>query len=263
MPSIVRSSFIAMATLLCSMLGTIVHHLFASEITSSHDIIFAIAGLVGTLFSIVLGLLVSSSYTGFNNHQSDLNDMVSALAYIDFLLRKIGSASQESRRLLHAQAAQIKERYWPGGTGTRRRDITYQHLASDIKLMTAIEESVDISNVHHHDDLNDIRKSCRSVIEIQSDIIRSLSNAVPTLLLVVVFSWACLLFFLYGVISGGNFFVILPMLFGSIAIASTNFLILEMTDPYRGVFRIQSSALDLLLQSLNEDKELYLGHHPR
>jgi membrane-bound ClpP family serine protease len=103
------------------------------------------------------------------------------------------------------------------------------------------------------DDLNSIREFSTKFVAIQSNIIRSLSSQMPALLLVVVFGWACLLFFLYGCLSDGNVLAILLLSLGAVAIASANFLILELTHPYQGIFKVSSAAFDLLLESMIQE----------
>ena len=78
--------------------------------------------------------------------------------------------------------------------------------------------------------------------------IRSLASRVPNLLLNVVMGWACALFFGYGILAGANLLTLLMAALGSVAIASAIFLILEMSDPYTGLFRVSSAVLARLLE---------------
>ena len=75
-------------------------------------------------------------------------------------------------------------------------------------------------------------------IETQGSMIRSLVSRVPNLLLNVVMGWACALFFGYGILAGANLLTLLMAALGSVAIASAIFLLLEMSDPYTGLFRV-------------------------
>jgi hypothetical protein len=43
---------------------------------------------------------------------------------------------------------------------------------------------------------------------------------------------------------------------GAIAIASANFLILELTHPYQGIFKVSSAPFDLLLESMIQEENL-------
>ena len=80
--------------------------------------------------------------------------------------------------------------------------------------------------------------------------IRSLSNRVPNLLVNVVMGWARASFFGYGLLAGLNAMTFFIAAVGSVAIASAIFLILEMSDPYSGLFRIPSASLDQFVLGL-------------
>ncbi len=249
-----RCIVVAIFTFMCAIAGICVHKLFPSQVHLSGELIKAVSGLIGTLFAIVLGLLVSSSYAAFNAHQADFNSLVSAIANVDLLLKQFPGVSDEPRALLKDVVIRLLKRYWPDEHGADHADVTYNHLSDDVKIILRINNiSEKFENVTR-DDLNAIRQFSSSFVTIQSNIIRSLSNLVPTLLLVVVFSWACLLFFLYGSLSDGNVFAIFFLLLGSVAVASANFLILELTHPYQGIFKISSAAFDLFLDALNQEQ---------
>jgi len=247
-----RCFVVASFAFLFAIAGICAHELFPSAVAHSGDLIKSISGLIGTLFAIVLGLLVSSSYAAFNNHQADLNSLVNTLANIDLLLKQFKNVSDEPRVLLREIVLRLLKRYWPDENGVRHSDISYSHLAEDAEMMLEINIISQSIESITRDDLNSIREFSSGFIAIQSNIIRSLSNQIPTLLLVVVFGWACLLFFLYGVLSGGGVFPVFSLSLGVTAIASTNFLMLELTHPYQGTFKVSSDAFHLLLDAMTQ-----------
>ncbi|WP_459568737.1 bestrophin-like domain [Cupriavidus sp. 8B] len=250
-----RCIAIAIAAFACAIAGIYVHTLFPSDINLSGDVIRSVSGLIGTLFAIVLGLLVSSSYTTFNSQQADFNSLVNAMANIDLLLKKFHGVSDKPRIMLRRMAVRLLRRYWPDESGKHGGEVNYDHLSEDVETVLEINKlSEEFENITR-DDLNSIRQFSSNFIAIQSNIIRSLSSQVPTLLLDIVFGWACLLFFLYGSLSGGNIIAIFFLLLGAIAITSANFLILELTHPYQGIFKVSSAIFDLLLESMIQEKD--------
>lgn len=77
--------------------------------------------------------------------------------------------------------------------------------------------------------------------------IRSLTTRVPNLLLNVVLGWACILFFGYGLLSDVDALTIVLAALGAICVASAVFLILELSDPYSGLFRMSHEGFDGLI----------------
>jgi hypothetical protein len=67
-------------------------------------------------------------------------------------------------------------------------------------------------------------------------------------LFVVVVSWAILLFGGFGVLSGAS---VAALSFGSFAVASAIFLILELSQPYTGLFRISLASMEQTLSALD------------
>jgi hypothetical protein len=244
-----RCIAIAISTFACAIAGVYVHKLLPSEINLSVDVIRSVSGLIGTLFAIVLGLLVSSSYTTFNSHQADFNSLINAVANIDLLLKQFPDASDRPRLMLRRMVVRLLRRYWPSEGKKNGGEVSYGHLSEDVEMVLEINKLSEAFRNITRDDLNSIR-------QFSSNIVRSLSNQVPALLLVIVFGWACLLFFLYGSLSDGNIIAIFFLLLGAIAIASANFLILELTHPYQGIFKVSSAPFDLLLESMIQEENL-------
>ncbi|QIY79818.1 hypothetical protein [Chromobacterium violaceum] len=248
-----RCLLISAATFIFAIAGCGLHTLFQARIANSGDLIRSISALIGTLFSIVLGLLVSSSYTAFNNHQTDFNALAAAAANIDLLLKQSPEESEASRSLLKDVILRILGRYWPSKRDFALHELSYKDLAGDIEALLKINHRFQTFKNVSRDDLNAIRQFSNHFITIQSNIIRSLSNQIPSLLLVIVFGWACLLFFLYGILNGGDALSLSILLLGAVAIASANFLILELTHPCQGIFTVSRTPFDLLLESLNKE----------
>lgn len=250
-----RCIAIFIATFACAIAGVYVHKLFNYDLNVSADIIRSVSGLIGTLFAIVLGLLVSSSYTTFNGHQADFNSLINAVANIDLLLKQFPDVSDKPRLMLRRMVVRLLRRYWPVQGTKQGGEVSYGHLSEDVETVLEINKISEGIGGMNRDDLNAIRQFSSNFISIQSNIVRSLSSQVPTLLLVIVFGWACLLFFLYGSLGGGNIIGIFFLLLGAVAIASANFLILELTHPYQGLFKVSSAPFDLLLESMIHEED--------
>jgi len=251
-----RCLAIATCAFICAIGGFYVHQFFPSQASLSIDLIRSVSGLIGTLFAIVLGLLVSSSYATFNSHQADFDSLVTTVANIDILLKHFPDESCKARVLLKKIVRRLLKRYWPDKDGIPSGELNYNHLSIDVADILEINDAAENFQKVTRDDLNAIREFSSKFIAIQSNIIRSLSSQMPALLLVVVFGWACLLFFLYGCLGDGNMLEIFFLFLGTIAIASANFLILELTHPYQGIFKVSSASFDLLLGSMIQDAEV-------
>ena len=79
-----------------------------------------------------------------------------------------------------------------------------------------------------------------------------LASSVSWPLVAIVVSWALILFFGYGLLSRINATTLTALGFGAFAVGSALFLILELSQPFTGVFRIPSGAYDEMLASLDK-----------
>src|SRR5271166_6923094 len=87
-------------------------------------------------------------------------------------------------------------------------------------------------------------------------IFRSLVDRVPLLLLVVVLGWSCVLFFGYGLLSDVDALTIVLAALGATCVASAVLLILELSDPYSGLFRMPHEGFDGLVRVLTKGAEM-------
>ena len=79
-----------------------------------------------------------------------------------------------------------------------------------------------------------------------------LASPVSWPLVGIVVSWAMILFCGFGVLSRINATTIAALAFGAFAVGSALFLILELSQPFTGVFRLPSGAFDQMLASLGK-----------
>jgi hypothetical protein len=79
-----------------------------------------------------------------------------------------------------------------------------------------------------------------------------LASPVSWPLVVIVVSWALILFCGFGVLSRINATTVVALGFGAFAVGSALFLILELSQPFTGVFRIPPAAVDEMLASLDK-----------
>ena len=89
-----------------------------------------------------------------------------------------------------------------------------------------------------------------TIVDTQMTMVRTLVNPIPNLLLTVVVGWACILFFGYGLTSGINLLTTGMAALGAISVGSAALLILELSDPYVGLFKIPLVGFDELIKTL-------------
>jgi len=251
------SATAAFATLISALAGILVQWLLtASYIAESRSMVSSVVGLVGTLVSVVIGLLVWTSYGLFNAQQSDLEVVGRSVARLHFALRQFGPQAVTAHAVLRKQALQVKARFWPDEQCAVRQDIVrivvYKNIHADVQEMLAALAILHPTDQDQRESLAQMREIFARFVETQLSMLRNLANRVPNILLNVVVGWACVLFFGYGLLAGINALTLFMAVIGSLTVASSILMILEMSDPYTGLMQISSVTFDQLLYALTE-----------
>ena len=69
-------------------------------------------GLIGTLTALVLGLLIASAKTSFDQKTSQVKQMTATVILLDDLLAQYGPEATPARRLLRQSIAPLANRIW-------------------------------------------------------------------------------------------------------------------------------------------------------
>src|SRR5208337_1662218 len=216
-----------------------------------------VVSLVASLLSLVLSLLIWTSHGLCTAQQSQLQTIGSSIIRLDFLLKAYGPEAELGRALLREHVKRIRARLWHN---LNERPFIYHaihraDLPEDVHRMIAFFVSLRPANDEQRQYLASARDIFGTIVETQVTIFRSLVNRVPFLLLVVVLGWSCVLFFGYGLLSDVDALTIVLAALGAISVASAVFLILELSDPYSGLFRMPHEGFDGLVRLLTKGAE--------
>ena len=86
-----------------------------------------------------------------------------------------------------------------------------------------------------------------------------LASSISWPLVVIVVSWALILFCGFGLLSRITGTTLAALGFGAFAVGSALFMVLELSHPFTGVFRVPSAAFD---QMLDVDRQIALALLP-
>jgi len=225
----------------------------AADLAASSGIIGSIMGLIATLLSIVLGLLVWTAYGQFTAQQTQLQTIARAAIQIDFDLRGCGAKAASARALLRQQILNTHARFWTGKSSGLLRPEAYDDVRSDAETMLAALSELRPVSEDEKRRLTGAEANYATFVETQATIIRNLANRVPMLLLMVVLGWSCLLFLGYGLLAPFSALTGLAAVVGATAVATAILLILELSDPYSGLFRMSDAAFKLIIKALSAE----------
>jgi hypothetical protein len=216
----------------------------------SKDMILAVIGLLTLLLALVLGTLVGNTYAFFAMQKSELETMASRALLVDQALVQAGPDAKPVRDLMKQALTQSYDLFWRGADAdptqlkvdaalNRWRPVGYALSALDPKT-PAQKDALAEAKANFA-----LMEQTRLLMSLQ------LSSPVPWSLVTSVILWSMFLFCGFGILSGTNPTTIVALAFGAISVASAMFLILDLTQPYSGLFRVPPSAIQQTLDAID------------
>jgi hypothetical protein len=206
-----------------------------------------VLGLVATLTALVLGLLISSSYSSYQVRQAELQLLSVRLYQIDRALARFGPEANPQRDKLRQLLATNIARIWPINGQVPTREISVQRdleaVFDSIESLSANTDRQRVSRTKALELLEDTRASWRLLVA-QAE--STLSRPV----LVILLTWLIFLFFGFGLFAHSNTTVFVALIVGALSVAAAVFLIIEMNQPYSGWMQISAAPLRATLREM-------------
>jgi hypothetical protein len=217
----------------------------------SRDMIGAVIGLLSLLLALVLGTLVGSAYGFFATQKGDIELLCARSLELDLAFRQYGPETQplrqELRDSMHEALDAIRgdsaayQRHFELG-GYMAKFEQWNQMLSSLSPRSPAQTAL-ISSIGAD---SEVFQQTRLLMSLQ------LASPISWPLIVIVASWATLLFFGFGVISGLNPTSLGALAFGAFAVASAIFLILELNEPFTGLFRVPTTPIERALAALGK-----------
>jgi hypothetical protein len=218
--------------------------------TGSRDMIGAVMGLLSLLLALVLGTLVGSAYAFFAAQKADVQSLCARALELDLAFQQYGQETQPLREMLKASMEEARDAV-EGNNAAYRRHFELGGYMSKFEKWNETLSALSPRNAVQTHLISSIAASSGSFQQTRLLMSLELASAISWPLIVIVVSWAMLLFFGFGVVSGLNTTSLGALAFGAFAVASAIFLILELNQPFSGVFRIPAASLEQTLGALS------------
>src|SRR5271166_1103597 len=209
----------------------------------SRDMIGAVMGLLSLLLALVLGTLVGSAYGFFATQKADIESLCARSLELDLAFRQYGPETQPLREALRDSMQELSDAI-RGNSAAYQRHFELGGYMSKFENWNETLSSLSPHSPAQRELVSSVGASSASFQQTRLLMSLQLASPISWPLVVVVASWAMLLFFGFGVISGLNPTSLGALAFGSFAVASAIFLILELNQPFSGLFRLRSASIE-------------------
>jgi hypothetical protein len=217
--------------------------------SNSRDMIGAIVGLVSLLVALVLGTLIGSAYAFYSTQKAEMETLASRAIQLDLSLAEYGPETMVAREAMKKTLQGVRDAIW-GSSGPGEADLSVATPLPHLKLMDEYLASLE-PKTPAQTKFAAAAAASAGIIE-QTRILISLQLASPVSwpLVVIVVSWALILFCGFGFLSRVTPTTIAALALGAFAVGSALFLILELSRPFGGLFRVPSGAFDQMIAVL-------------
>jgi hypothetical protein len=250
-----QSIVIAFAACLLTFGFGVGGHLLRRRVSERHmsggskEMIGAVMGLVTLLLALVLGTLVGSSYSVFAAQKANVETLCMRAVQLDLAFREFGADADPLRKVLESSMQGAYDAVWGSGGAYRQQFDASVYMASFLHWDDMVD-SLNAKTPTQRQLLGVISAESSSFQQTRILTSLQLAGTMSWPLLIVVISWAMLLFCGYGVLSGVNGTSAFALGLGAFAVASAIFLVVELSQPYTGVFRVPPGSMERTLAAL-------------
>ncbi len=220
------------------------------------DMVGAVVGLLTLLSALVLGLLIWTAYGVYSAQNVAIQTLAAKALDFDLALADYGPEANAVRAQFRQGVAHAIDQVWGASGG----DSNFAADNFTVAIRSQHKWEASLASLHPSTDaqkqaLAAATSAIKSIAQSRLQMSLALTNPVSFPLVLIVAGWATLLFFGYGLLSGGGLASLVAMALGATAAASAVLLILDLSNPYSGVFLVSSAPLEQVLAVMGKENQ--------
>ena len=199
----------------------------------SKDVVKMATGLIGTLAALVLGLLIASAKSSFDQKTGQVRQMTAKIILLDNLLAQYGPEAIPVRTRLRQGIPPLADGIWHEGRIAAERPVRFE---------ASTQSSAFENGLEHLSPANDAQRSLQSRAiaafteggQTRLLLFTQAGRSIPTPFLVILVFWLAAIFISFTLFAPTNPVVIASLLVCALSFAGAIFLVLELDSPFRG-----------------------------
>jgi hypothetical protein len=231
-----------------SLLGLAIRSVLPAHHKSedSRKVVILGMGLVATMTSLVLSLMLSSARSTYDMQSTEVNEVTARIVTLDRLLALYGPETKEFRGLYRASVFAAVDRMWSKDgepAGAFRPAVNNEVLLSKLLSLSPKDERQRFLQAQALSSLMGIMQT-RWLMYAQT------GSSVPRPFMYALVFWLSLLFLSFGLYAQPNTTVLVSLLASALVVSSAIGMILEMSSPFSGLMAIPSGPTRAALAAL-------------
>jgi hypothetical protein len=235
-----------------ALLGVVIRPLLSESHLhpDSRDVVKMATGLIGTLTALVLGLLIASAKSSFDQKTNRVRQMTATIILLDDLLAQYGSEAASVRNLLRQSIPPLANRIWHEEELPVGKPIHFESTAESSAFQNELERLSPNNDAQRSLQSRAIQAFTEGA-QIRLLLFAQTGGSIPTPFLVILVFWLSAIFVSLTLFARTNLVVMASLVVCALSFACAIFLVLELDNPFTGLMGISSATLRSALLPMN------------
>jgi hypothetical protein len=217
----------------------------------SKDILMTVAGAMGMLIALIIGLLVTSAKGNYDDTTASITKSGANTITLDYYLSRYGPEAKEVRELLPPSVASAIKRIWPNES-THGADLAKMEASSDMtNVYDKIRELLPKNEAQKYLQTQAL-EIVANMMQSRWMVIEQSQTNLPRAFLVILTFWLTVLFTQFGLLAPRNLTALSALFICALSMSGAIFLILELNHPLEGTIKVSSAPLHKALSLIEK-----------
>lgn len=228
------------AAVLSMLLRSIVPDRYLSA--EAKEVVTLGTALIATMSAVLLGLLISSTRTSYEEKRNQVIRMTADIIELDLLLKDYGPEARPARQVMRDAVPLMINSIWRENADRFRSEANAVPDAGAEAILYKLQE------LSPHDDGQRARRDRAlqvglDLAQIQLLLFAQPANAISTPFITVLVLWLTFIFATFSVYARPNPLIVVVLFVCALSASSAIFLILDLDRPFVGLLQIPSAPL--------------------
>jgi hypothetical protein len=257
MNSVTIALCVAGLTFAGGVIGLVLQRSLPERFTTGgpRDMIGAVVGLLTLLSALVTGLLIWTAYGVYSSQNFAVQNFAARVLQEDLAMADYGADATPGRAILHEGLARTLDQMWGVHSDSDFVSRNMQAAIDNLRTGQAYLDSLRPSTDSQKQALAAANQAHASVGQMRLQMALALTDPVSYPLLTIVIGWAVFLFCGFGLLSRANPMAFAALGVGAAAVATAVYLIVDLSEPYSGLFRTSSAPIEKVMKDVNNHEE--------
>jgi hypothetical protein len=235
-----------------AVLGVVVRPLLSESHLQpdSKDVVKLATGLIGTLAALVLGLLIASAKSSFDQKASQVRQLTATIIVLDDLLAQYGPEAAPVRTRLRQIIPPLANRIWHEQESSNGNPGHFESSAESSSFEKELERLSPKDDAQRSLQSRAIQAFTEAA-QTRLLLFTQAGGSIPVPFLIILVFWLSAIFVSLTLFTPFNLVVMASLLIGALSFAGAIFLVLELDNPFAGLMGISSVPLRSALSAVN------------